>query len=237
MGSTFNPSMQQRTAALTAGTSLIVMALAAFFSFGYAHGTLVDFEHADATLSRLLSSSMLFKAEIVGWLIILICDIIAAWAFYIFLKPYHHHLSLLGAWFRLIYTAILGAAILNLLIAMILTGQTNVQYLLEAPQQQAQVMVSLAAFESTWSFGLIIFGGHLLVTGLVAYKADPIPRWISILLLIAAFGYMFTHLLSIVSAQENKALEILTMILTVPMTIGELGFGLWLLFRGGKSVS
>ncbi|WP_192703225.1 DUF4386 domain-containing protein [Paenibacillus sp. OAS669] len=229
--------MQQRTAALAAGISLIVMALAAFFSYGYAHGTLINFEDADATLNRLMSSSMLFKAEILGWLIILICDIIVAWAFYVFLKPYHHHLSLLGAWFRLIYTSILGAAILNLFIVMILTGQANVQILLETPQQQAQVMVALAAFESTWSFGLIVFGGHLLITGLVAYKADPIPRWISILLLIAALGYLFTHLFSIVYAQENKAIEILTMILTVPMTIGELGFGLWLLFRGGKSVS
>jgi len=237
MRSALNQSMQQRTAALAAGISLIVMALAAFFSYGYAHGTLINFEDADATLNRLMSSSMLFKAEILGWLIILICDIIVAWALYVFLKPYHHHLSLLGAWFRLIYTSILGAAILNLLIVMILTGQANVQILLETPQQQAQVMVALAAFKSTWSFGLIVFGGHLLITGLVAYKADPIPRWISILLLIAALGYMFTHLFSIVYAQENKAIEILTMILTVPMTIGELGFGLWLLFRGGKSVS
>jgi len=237
MRSALNQSMQQRTAALAAGISLIVMALAAFFSYGYAHGTLINFEDADATLNRLMSSSMLFKAEILGWLIILICDIIVAWALYVFLKPYHHHLSLLGAWFRLIYTSILGAAILNLFIVMILTGQANVQILLETPQQQAQVMVALAAFESTWSFGLIVFGGHLLITGLVAYKADPIPRWISILLLIAALGYMFTHLFSIVYAQENKAIEILTMILTVPMTIGELGFGLWLLFRGGKSVS
>ncbi|MBE1443863.1 hypothetical protein GGC63_003317 [Paenibacillus sp. OAS669] len=237
MRSALNQSMQQRTAALAAGISLIVMALAAFFSYGYAHGTLINFEDADATLNRLMSSSMLFKAEILGWLIILICDIIVAWAFYVFLKPYHHHLSLLGAWFRLIYTSILGAAILNLFIVMILTGQANVQILLETPQQQAQVMVALAAFESTWSFGLIVFGGHLLITGLVAYKADPIPRWISILLLIAALGYLFTHLFSIVYAQENKAIEILTMILTVPMTIGELGFGLWLLFRGGKSVS
>lgn len=237
MRSALNQSTQQRTAALAAGISLIVMALAALFSYGYAHGTLVNFEDADATLNRLMSSNMLFKAEILGWLLILICDIIVAWAFYVFLKPYHHHLSLLGAWFRLIYTSILGAAILNLLIAMNLTGQANIQILLETPQQQAQVMVALAAFESTWSFGLIVFGGHLLITGLVAYKADPIPRWISLLLLIAALGYMFTHLFPIVYAQENKAIEIVTMILTVPMTAGELGFGLWLLFRGGKSVS
>ena len=237
MGSILNQSMQQRTAALAAGLSMIIMALAAFFSYGYAHGSLVNFEDADATLNRLMPSSILFKAEILGWLIIMICDIIVAWAFYIFLKPYHHHLSLLGAWFRLIYAAILGVAILNLITVMILTGQSTLPILLETPQLQVQVMVALATFESTWSFGLIIFGGHLLITGLVAYRADTIPRWISILLLIAALGYLFTHLLPIGYTQENKTLEMVTMILTVPMTVGELGFGLWLLFRGGKAVS
>lgn len=237
MGSTLNHGMTQRTAALAAGLSLLIMAIAAAFSYGYAHGTLVDFEDADATLNRLLSSSMLLKAEIFGWLIILISDIVAAWAFYVFLKPYNDQLSLLGAWFRLIYSVILGAAILNLLVVKTLTGQGNVQILLEAPQQQAQVMTALAAFESTWSFGLIVFGGHLLITGLVAYRAAPIPRWISILLLIAAFGYLFTHLLPILYPEENKALELITTILTVPMTVGEMGFGLWLLFKGGKSVS
>ncbi len=229
--------MQQRTAARIGGISLIVMALAAFFSFGYAHGTLVSLGDADATLNRLLSSNLLFKAEILGWLIILICDILVAWAFYVYLKPYHHHLSLLGAWFRLIYTAILGMAILHLIVTMILTSQANVQSLLETPQLQAHVMLSLAAFESAWSFGLIVFSAHLLVIGFVAYKADPIPRWISILLLIAAVGYMLTNLFPFVYAGENKFLDILTMILTVPMSVGELGFGLWLLLRGGKSVS
>lgn len=237
MGSIVNHSIQPRTAALTAGTALIIMALAAFFSYGYAHGTLVDLEDAGATLDRLATSSLLFKAEVLGWLVILICDIIVAWAFYVYLKPYHEQLSLLGAWLRLIYTAILGAAMMNLLLVMTLTGQANLQVLLEPAQQQAQVVSAIAAFESTWSFGLIIFGVHLLITGIVAYKSPPIPRWISVLLLIAGLAYLFTHLVTFLYTQENKALEIFNTILTVPMTVGELGFGMWLLIRGGKSVS
>lgn len=238
MSIVINERLQQRTAALTAGISLIIMALAAFFSYGYVHGTLVNFEDVGATLENLMSSSMLFKAEILGWLIILICDIIVAWAFYVFLKPYHNHLSLLGAWFRLIYAAILGVAILNLLFASILTDQaTSVQMFLETNQLQAQVMLSLAAFESVWSLGLIVFGGHLLITGCLAYKADPIPRWISILLMIAALCYMFTHIVALVYTHDNATLDVVMMILTVPMTVGELGFGLWLLFRGGRAVS
>lgn len=238
MSIVINERLQQRTAALTAGITLIIMALAAFFSYGFAHGTLVNLDDASATLDNLMSSSMLFKAEILGWLIVLICDIIVAWAFYVFLRPYHNHLSLLSAWFRLIYTAILGVAILNLLVSSILTDQaTGILNVLETNQLQAQVMLSLAAFESVWSLGLIVFGGHLLITGWVAYKADPVPRWISILLLIAALCYMFTHLIPLVYSQDNAILDTLMMILTVPMTVGELGFGLWLLFRGGRAVS
>jgi hypothetical protein len=69
------------------------------------------------------------------------CDIIVAWAFYVFLKPYHNHLSLLGAVFRLIYAVILGAAILNLLFALVLTVQANNLPIFETPQQQEPPLI------------------------------------------------------------------------------------------------
>lgn len=88
----------QRKLALIAGTSLIVMALAASFSYGYVHENLVVQGNASATFNNINSANMLFKAEIFGWVIILITDIVVAWAFYIFLKPIHKNLSLLSAY-------------------------------------------------------------------------------------------------------------------------------------------
>lgn len=71
--------LELRKTALTAGISLIIMAIAAYFSYGYVHGSLVVQGDPSATLNNLRSSNMLFRAEIFGWLLILICDIVVAY--------------------------------------------------------------------------------------------------------------------------------------------------------------
>ncbi|WP_340007594.1 DUF4386 domain-containing protein [Paenibacillus sp. FSL K6-0276] len=223
----------QRTPALIAGISLIIMTLASFFSYGYVHASLVVQGDASATFHNLMSSSTLFKAEILGWVIILVSDIVVAWAFYMFLKPMNNGLSLLGAWFRLTYAAILGIAILNLLFVWLLANSADPLSI--SDQLQAQVMLYLDAFESVWSIGLIVFGGHLLIVGYVAVKSNGIPKIISILLVIAGVGYMLIHLCNAFLPQFDGVITVLKFIFTVPMIVGELGFGLWLLFKGGKA--
>jgi len=222
----------QRITALAAGISLIIMTLASFFSYGYVHASLVVQGDASATWHNIMSSNTLFQAEIFGWVIILISDIVVAWAFYIFLKPIHNSLSLLGAWFRLIYTAILGIAILNLLLVRLLTDQADPVSI--SDQLQAQAMLYLEAFDSIWSIGLITFGGHLLIVGSVALKSNGIPKIISILLLIAGVGYILVHFGKVFLPQYDGVVTVLNYVFTVPMIAGELGFGLWLLIRGGK---
>lgn len=76
--------MTERKFALFAGTSLLIMAFTAFFSYGFVHGNLVVPSNASTTLHNIQTSSSLFKAEIFGWIIIFITDIIASWALYFF---------------------------------------------------------------------------------------------------------------------------------------------------------
>ncbi|TXK84847.1 DUF4386 domain-containing protein [Paenibacillus sp. N3.4] len=177
----------QRKSALVAGTSLVIMAIASFFSYGFVHESLVVQGNPIATFNNIVSSNNLFKAEILGWLIILICDIVVAWAFYIFLEPIHKSLSLLGAWLRLTYSTILGIAIL-----------------------------------------------HLLIVGYVTLKSDRIPKVISILLLLASIGYMVINLSKTFLSQYDGLISVLNLVFMIPMIAGELGFGIWLLLRGGK---
>ncbi|MNZ99020.1 hypothetical protein D3C78_1183290 [compost metagenome] len=82
--------------------------------------------------------------------------------------------------------------------------------------------------------GLVVFGGHLLIVGYVALKSDIIPKVIGILLLLASIGYMIIHLSKIFLPQYEGVITILNYVFTIPMIVGELGFGIWLLFRGGK---
>lgn len=224
----------QRRSALTAGTSLIIMALAAFFSYGFVHGSLVVQGDASATFDNIMSSNMLFRAEIFGWIIILISDIVVAWAFYIFLEPINRSLSLLGAWLRLTYAAILGMAILNLIFVLLLSKGTDYLSSFKIDQLQELTMLFFEAFESIWSIGLIIFGGHLMIVGYLAFKSDSIPKVISILLLLASIGYIVIHLCKTFLPQYDGVISILNIVFTVPMIVGELGFGIWLLLRGGK---
>ncbi len=234
MATSVNEPSYQRKSALTAGISLIIMALAAFFSYGFVHESLVVQGDASATFNNITSSNMLFKAEIFGWVIILITDIVVAWAFYIFLEPINKSLSLLGAWLRLTYAAILGMAILNLIFVLLLSKGTDYLSLFKIDQLQALMMLFFDAFESIWSIGLIIFGGHLMIVGYLAFKSDSIPKVIGILLLLASIGYIVIHLCKTFLPQYDGVISILNIVFIVPMIVGELGFGIWLLLRGGK---
>lgn len=225
----------QRKYGLTAGISLIIMAFVAFFSSGFAHANLVVKGDVSATYHNIMAAPLLFKAEIFGWFIILITDIVVAWAFYIFLKPIHKSLSLLAAWLRLIYATILGIAILNLIFVLLLTKNTAYLSFFKIDQLQAHIMLFLEAFESIWSIGLIIFGGHLMIVSYLTFKSASIPKVISILLLLASVGYIVIHFCSIFSPEDDKFISILQIVFSIPMIAGELGFGIWLLLKGGKT--
>ncbi|MNG16768.1 hypothetical protein D3C84_1007060 [compost metagenome] len=95
-------------------------------------------------------------------------------------------------------------------------------------------MLFLEAFEFTWSIGLIIFGGHLMIVGYLTFRSNSIPKVISILLLLASIGYIVINLCNTFFPEYHEAISILQFAFSIPMILGELGFGIWLLFRGGK---
>ena len=70
-------------------------------------------------------------------------------------------------------------------------------------------MILLKAFDSIWAFGLIIFGGHLFVIGYLSFKANTIPKVISILLVIASIGYMLIHFYKVFLPQFEAVTTIL----------------------------
>lgn len=235
MSNTRSGITDQWTAALTAGTGLLIMAFVAAFSYGYAHSALLTEENANTTLQNLLTHKNLFRAELAGWIIILILDIIVAWSCYLFLKPVNQPLSLLGAWLRLVYTAILGTAVMNLIFVQLLTSSTEYSQGYTPAQLGVQIMLHLKAFDAMWSVGLIVFGGHLLILGILALQAVNVPGWAAVLLLIASAGYILTHVSKLLLPDYEGIGEMVEKVFMLPMSAGELGFALWLLFRGGKA--
>ena len=218
-----------RRSSLTAGLAIVLMAVAAAFTFGYAHNTLIIPGDAPTTVSNLRTMSSLFTTEIFGWLIILFLDITASIALYSYFKNENQKVARAMGALRLVYSAILGFGIFNLIkINNIFNSSANTI----SETLQTKVMHSLNVFQSAWSMGLIIFGFHLLLLGYLVYKSYNIHRFWGVLLIIAAVSYIIVHTTKNFIPGSEHFVSIAETVLGLPMAIGEVGFAVWLIVRG-----
>ena len=132
-----------RTAALIAGLALLIMVITAPFAELFVFPRLIVPQNAAETAQNILANQTLFRAAIFGYLITFICDLVAAWALYVFLKPVNENLSLLTAWCRLVYTLVAIVAFLNLVTVVRLLNSSNSLTGFDPVQFPAQVMSSL----------------------------------------------------------------------------------------------
>lgn len=221
-----------RKAAIVAGVSLLLMAVAAGFAYGYVYSELIVPGDPEATIGNLRASGSLFRAGVAGWIIIFILDAIVAWMLFLFLRKVDFGYALLIAWLRLVYTAILGGAIVNFIfILKLLKGGVSF-----APElAPLQVMFHLRSFEEKWSMGLIIFGLHLLMLGYLALRSKIAHAFWGILLVVAGICYLFVHGAQFLHLDLAGQLPMVETALSLPMALGELGFAIWLIVRGGRN--
>jgi len=223
-----------RRGAIVAGVAILIMAVAAVFATDLVLNRLTVPGDAAATTDNIRASEVLFRAGIFGWLIILICDVLAAWGLYVFLKPVDKSISLLMAWFRLVYVAILGTSLLSLVIVLLLVSGDGYLAALGVDQLQGHVLLFLNAFGDMWSIGLLVFGFHILLLGYLAFKSGYIPRVLGVLLMSAFVGYLLTNSANLLSPNYESYRAILEWPFLVPMVLGEVGLAVWLLFKGVK---
>lgn len=214
-------------AALIAGISLFVMVLTTPFAEFSIFPKLIDSENATKTAENIITNKHLFSVAIFLILLTLIADIVASWALYIFLKPVNKSLSLLTAWFRLMYTAMYFIALYNLL--EILSIIKSIEYLKDTGigQINDSILLQIKAFRVEGSFGLIIFGIYLILLGYLVYKANYIPKIFGIILSIAGLSWVIDKLSSFLFPEIN------TQFLFI-LTMGELIFMFWLLIKGSR---
>ena len=226
--------ISMRKAAIVSGVAILVMTVGAVVATNLTIGSLIVKGDAVTTTNNIITSEVLFRSGIFSWLIILICDVLAAWGLYIFLKPVNKLLSLLMAWFRLVYAAILGTALLNYVNVLLLISGDDYVSSFGIEKFQSQVMLSLDAFGSMWSVGLMVFGLHIFLLGYLAFKSGYIPKVWGVLLLIASFGYVITNSAKLLMPTYDNYKTEFELIFIIPM-LSEVGLGIWLLIKGVKA--
>lgn len=223
-----------RQAAIVTGAAILLMTIAAIIATDSTIDSLLVKNDAEATTNNIRTSEMLFRFGVFSWLIILICDVLAAWGLYVYLKPVNRSLSLITAWFRLVYAAILGAAILHLInVLVLISGAESYLASFGIAQLQSQVLLSVNGFYQVWNLGLTIFGIHILFLSYLIIRSGYIPKYWGILLFIAGIGYLITTLDDILIPGYENIKQIINYIFILPM-LAEVGLGIWLIVKGVK---
>jgi len=221
----------QRQAAKVAGLGLLITLIGVIFTSVVSNRLIVPGDAA-TTAKNIMASEGLFRAGIVGWLIVLMGDTIRAWALYVFFKPVHKSLSLLAGWFMLIHVAIFGITQLNLVSASLLLNSADYLIVFEPNQVYSLVSLLLDGHNYGFQIGLFFFSFHVFLLGYLVFKSGYIPRILGVLLIVAALGYLIGSSGEILLPNYP---EIITKIFVLPMTIAELALIVWLFFKGGKT--
>jgi hypothetical protein len=182
---------------------------------------------ADAaqTTQNLLANQGLLGAAIFAMLLNFVGDIVGAWGMYILLRPVNAAWSLLAAWFRLVYTAVGLAAVLNLVTAHALAVDPDNLAALGRSALEAQVHVALSAFQAQFAFSLIVFGLYLAMVGGLSWRSTYIPKWLGAVLAVDGLGWVLSESGPYLLPKANLGFLMIA-------SLGELVFLAWLVGWG-----
>ena len=224
-----------RLASKLAGISYAALFVLAIFANFFVREGLIEPGDAVATAANISRSEGLFRLGLVAFLVIFVLDVGVAWLLHILFRRVSRDVSLVAAWFRLVYTVFLGVALIFFFLVLQLLSGADYLAAFGPGQVEAQVVLLLDAFNFTWMIGLVAFGIHLVILGFLVLRSGSMPKALGGLLAVAGIGYMVDTLgLSLLSNYTDYE-SVFMVIVAVPAVIGELAFTLWLLLRGGKS--
>lgn len=219
----------RRAAARIAGVGYVLLfALAIFANFMVREGLVVDGD-ASATVANLTASMGMFRLGLVAFLVIAVIDVVVAWGLFVVLREVHHDLALLAAWARLVYAAVLTVALVFFLQVIALLTDAGIGAAIGPDAGGAQVMLALGSFDAAWLVGLVIFGVHLVLVGVLLLRSRLVPRALGVLLVLAGTAYVVDTVAHALLPDYAAVANVMLVAVALPSMIGEGWLGLWLL--------
>ena len=159
----------------------------------------------------------MFGLGVVGFGLVVVLDVIVAWALHVFFRPNSPRTSAVAALVRTVYAAFLAVATVQL--AGALNAGTD-----------AAALHSIETFQDTWNTGLVLFGAHLLLIAWLAWKTVRVPNWVAVFVAVTGIGYLIDSVGTL--ANDTYSADITTFTF-----VGEVVLMLWLLIKGREAAS
>lgn len=220
-----DPGLTLRQAALIAGFGYLFMPVA-YAEFAIFPKIVIP-GNIEQTARNIVAHPQLFGGAILCYVITLVLDVIIAWALYFLFVPVNRSLSLLTAWFRLVYTTMALFALLHLVTVYRLLTTADYLTLFGSGPLHAQVQLLLNSFRYDWSVSLAIFGIHLMLLGFLIVRSRYIPKVLGILLALDGLGW-------VASSLSPYLYPHVTFDYFFRVAFVELSLPIWLLIRGWK---
>ena len=217
-----------------AGIGYLIIFITGIFANFFVIESMVVADDPAATVNNIINGESLFRIGLLSFFIMVICDVFLAWALYVILKSVDNLLSLLSGWLRLVNSTIFAFALYHLMMILQLLNGAGYLDVFTPGQLNAQVMLSLGAFNNIWLIGLVFFGLHLFILAHLIYYSGFIPKFIGVLLAIAAAGYLADSFAHFMLENYDDYKKIFMIIVVVPGIIGELSLTLWLLIKNSR---
>jgi hypothetical protein len=219
----------RRRAARIAGISYLVMFVLAIFANFVVREGLVEPGDPATTVANITESIGLFRLGLVSFLMIFLLDVLIAWALHMVFRDVNHDVSLATAWFRLIYTVLLGVALVSMFQVLQIVGGSDFLGSLGTDQINSMTMSELASFESAWLIGLVAFGIHLVLLGWLIVRSGLVTRVLGYVLMVAGVAYVLDSAARGTLADYQSVASVFLVAVAVPSMLGEGWLGFWLL--------
>jgi hypothetical protein len=215
--------------ARTAGVLYLVIIVAGIFAEAFVRGKLIKSGDASTTALNIMGSELLWRAGFAGELLMLSCDVAVALIFYALFKPVSRNLSLLGAFFRLVSTAIIAVAGLGHFGALFLLGGAEYLKVFDPRQLDVAAYLLIKFHGAGYNIGLVFFGFDCLIIGNLLYRSGFFPKFLGVFLSAAGVCYLMSSFGWFLAPRLEAGIDgVLFMI----VGLAELALCLWLMIRG-----
>jgi hypothetical protein len=216
----------KRRVTLIAGIGILLIAALAVFGDILVVERLVTPGDAGKTARDIMASEGMFRLGVASLYLVIVLDVIVAWALFRVFAPVNDGISRLAAWFRLAYAGVFLVAIGQLAGLPHLLGSDGYSAAFGTEQLQAQALLRADAYHDIWMAGLVLFGVHLLAVGYLAFRSGYVPKILGVLVAVAGFGYVFDSVGAVLSEHPP--------VISTVTFLGEFLLGVWLLVRSRR---
>jgi hypothetical protein len=207
--------LTQKQLARSTGAALLVMAALSGVAYGVIHGMFYVAQNPQATIIALQKYSSLLWLELGIWALIAILDVVVSIAVFLLYKSANQALACASMVFRLVYTGFLIVASIVLSNAFFAGAKAYDRFV---------------QFEQVWTMGLVLFGIHLVLLGILGLRSTT-PKLVSFLLIVGGSCYFGIHILKVFPGAATSLAGVLEPFFVLPMALSELVLAFWLLFR------